>query len=100
MAAEQKRLPPAVTPDSTAGASVSAGAEKDSNKKVVFVFDRRLGDSLEKCLDLSSWNTFAEFKSAVCRVRSEGRRGEVHSGAVAQGAEERWGKTTSGDGEE
>ncbi|XP_060679586.1 structural maintenance of chromosomes flexible hinge domain-containing protein 1 isoform X1 [Hemiscyllium ocellatum] len=68
MAAEQKRLPPVVTPDSTAGASVSVGAEKDSNKKVVFVFDRRLGDSLEKCLDLSSWNTFAEFKSAVCRA--------------------------------
>ncbi|XP_020384774.2 structural maintenance of chromosomes flexible hinge domain-containing protein 1 [Rhincodon typus] len=56
MAAEQQ-LPPAVT-----------SADKDSNKKVVFVFDRRLGDSLEKCLDLSSWTTFAEFKSAVCRA--------------------------------
>ncbi|XP_078396761.1 structural maintenance of chromosomes flexible hinge domain-containing protein 1 [Cetorhinus maximus] len=64
MAAEQPRNA-AVTPDSTAGGN----AEKDSNrKKVVFIFDRRLGDSLEKCLDLSSWNTYAEFKSAVCRA--------------------------------
>ncbi|GCB63820.1 hypothetical protein scyTo_0013252 [Scyliorhinus torazame] len=63
MAAEQP-LNVAVTPDSIAGGS----AEKERRKKVAYIFDRRLGDSLEKCLDFSSWSTYAEFKTAVCRA--------------------------------
>ncbi|XP_067835802.1 structural maintenance of chromosomes flexible hinge domain-containing protein 1 isoform X2 [Heptranchias perlo] len=61
-AGEQRQV---VASHSTAGGN----ADKDRNrKKMVFIFDRRLGDSSEKCLDLSNWSTYAEFKSAVCQA--------------------------------
>ncbi|XP_055489430.1 structural maintenance of chromosomes flexible hinge domain-containing protein 1 [Leucoraja erinacea] len=54
----------------TASSSRSAGkVERDGDrKKTVFIFDRRLGDSSEKSLELSGNSAYAELREDVCRA--------------------------------
>ncbi|XP_072111996.1 structural maintenance of chromosomes flexible hinge domain-containing protein 1 isoform X2 [Mobula birostris] len=57
------------SPAAPPGPVVAAKAEQDKDKsKTIFIFDRRLGDSSEKSLELSSSSTYTEFRSAVCRA--------------------------------